>query len=470
MSGEHPYFHQASGTGPYSQYSLPQGAHLPPGSAPPPAPGAPAYGFRGEPSQFGQPEMMGVVGGPQPAHPPSSQYQYSDPSMDHSRGIPSSGPQFSVPYYGGPQQIPGPEADPSRHHLMVEGNPISPHHPNGAWERPRGSLSRPPSQHNEHNFPHHHNLAPSPRQQGFNRPQHLPMEPIAAPSPPSHFPSSPRTPIPMNHMGQPLSGPPSQYQPNGNRNLSISAPSTNGIDGRHFAEPTHPSPLRSPLDQPQHVPRFMNGTASAPPSANPFSTPSGQPTPPAPSYTHHRGSFGDGQRPELHRGPGSDDGRMIKREDRSRPPSVDMSPRGPPMGYADKQSPQEEQRLDTGEQKKTRSAPAFHDPNTNTPYYENEIVPPGVQIPSGYQRGTGKVCKDVLLPMTKDGIQVNPEWGLTAGGKARQRLPTACANCRQKKIKCQYVNQCKGAIGMLMRLGNLRITMVRHVNTATRCG
>lgn len=40
------------------------------------------------------------------------------------------------------------------------------------------------------------------------------------------------------------------------------------------------------------------------------------------------------------------------------------------------------------------------------------------------------------LPKEIDGIEVNPEWGLTKAGKARQRLPIACTNCRGKKIKC----------------------------------
>ena len=40
------------------------------------------------------------------------------------------------------------------------------------------------------------------------------------------------------------------------------------------------------------------------------------------------------------------------------------------------------------------------------------------------------------LPKEVDGITVNPEWGLTKAGKARQRLPVACLTCRTKKIKC----------------------------------
>ncbi|KAL7269258.1 hypothetical protein RUND412_008088 [Rhizina undulata] len=78
--------------------------------------------------------------------------------------------------------------------------------------------------------------------------------------------------------------------------------------------------------------------------------------------------------------------------------------------------------------------PVFSDPSGKQ-YFENDVVPLDVQIPDDYTIGIGKI-KGQLLPRTVEGIVVNPEWGLTAGGKARQRLPRACESCRGKKIKC----------------------------------
>lgn len=86
---------------------------------------------------------------------------------------------------------------------------------------------------------------------------------------------------------------------------------------------------------------------------------------------------------------------------------------------------------------KKKGVPVFRDRNGRE-YYENDPVPPEAepQIPATYQIGNGKHTKGLLLPKVKDGITVNPEWGFTAGGKARQRLPQACKNCRAKKIRC----------------------------------
>jgi hypothetical protein len=92
----------------------------------------------------------------------------------------------------------------------------------------------------------------------------------------------------------------------------------------------------------------------------------------------------------------------------------------------------------TAEPGKKKGLPVFADHDGNE-YFENEPVPANVPIPPGWQIGTGKGTKGLLLPMVKDGISVNPEWGFTAGGKARQRLPQACKNCRAKKIRCVYV-------------------------------
>lgn len=86
---------------------------------------------------------------------------------------------------------------------------------------------------------------------------------------------------------------------------------------------------------------------------------------------------------------------------------------------------------------KKRGGPVFTDSNGRQ-HYEEDVLPLGVEneIPSGWQMGTGKKCLRKLLPLLKDGLPVFPEWGLTSAGKARQRLPKACASCRTKKIKC----------------------------------
>ncbi|KAK6352462.1 hypothetical protein TWF730_009288 [Orbilia blumenaviensis] len=66
-----------------------------------------------------------------------------------------------------------------------------------------------------------------------------------------------------------------------------------------------------------------------------------------------------------------------------------------------------------------------------------------LSLPSGFTLGRGApfefkslMSDQPELPKEIDGIEVNPEWGLTKAGKARQRLPIACTNCRGKKIKC----------------------------------
>ncbi|CUS11865.1 unnamed protein product [Tuber aestivum] len=86
---------------------------------------------------------------------------------------------------------------------------------------------------------------------------------------------------------------------------------------------------------------------------------------------------------------------------------------------------------------KKRGGAVFTDSNGRQ-HYEEDVLPLGVEgeIPPGWQMGTGKKCLRKLLPVMKDGLPVFPEWGLTSAGKARQRLPKACASCRTKKIKC----------------------------------
>ncbi|KAK6498805.1 hypothetical protein TWF481_011378 [Arthrobotrys musiformis] len=69
--------------------------------------------------------------------------------------------------------------------------------------------------------------------------------------------------------------------------------------------------------------------------------------------------------------------------------------------------------------------------------YRRLSLPPGFTLGRGAPFEFKPLMSDQHeLPKEIDGIEVNPEWGLTKAGKARQRLPIACTNCRGKKIKC----------------------------------
>ncbi|KAF3187322.1 hypothetical protein TWF788_002243 [Orbilia oligospora] len=69
--------------------------------------------------------------------------------------------------------------------------------------------------------------------------------------------------------------------------------------------------------------------------------------------------------------------------------------------------------------------------------YRRLSLPPGFTLGRGAPfEFTSLMSDQHELPREIDGIEVNPEWGLTKAGKARQRLPIACTNCRGKKIKC----------------------------------
>lgn len=130
----------------------------------------------------------------------------------------------------------------------------------------------------------------------------------------------------------------------------------------------------------------------------------------------------------------------IKRESISRTASASISPTATrsmlPGAGARRDSIDSTVSAGSGKEgSKKRGGPVFTDP-TGRQYYEEDVVPPGVQIPAGWQLGAGKKCLNKLLPLLKDGLPVFPEWGLTSAGKARQRLPKACASCRTKKIKC----------------------------------
>ncbi|KAK6523731.1 hypothetical protein TWF281_001703 [Arthrobotrys megalospora] len=90
--------------------------------------------------------------------------------------------------------------------------------------------------------------------------------------------------------------------------------------------------------------------------------------------------------------------------------------------------------------------------------YRRLSLPPGFTLGRGAPFEFKSVMSDQPeLPREIDGIEVNPEWGLTKAGKARQRLPIACTNCRGKKIKC-LVNKDGGPCHNCLKSDTLKNT------------
>ncbi|KAF3920216.1 hypothetical protein AA313_de0206519 [Arthrobotrys entomopaga] len=96
--------------------------------------------------------------------------------------------------------------------------------------------------------------------------------------------------------------------------------------------------------------------------------------------------------------------------------------------------------------------------------YRRLSLPPGFTLGRGapfeFKLNSKTVMADnseLDLPREVDGIEVNPEWGLTKAGKARQRLPIACTNCRGKKIKC-LVNKDGGPCHNCLKSESLKAT------------
>ncbi|KAI5799863.1 fungal-specific transcription factor domain-containing protein [Geopyxis carbonaria] len=525
MSGENPYAsHQVAAT---SHYSL-QVPQTTASAFHPIAPeGAPLLGhsplnYREEingsfgNNHFRGDMMNGVAGGAHsrgqqqfPYHPSASMAQ---PPRGPSPHDGSSMQQWQSPYYGAP--IPGstPDSDFARRNSVRDAHPntqppFSPHDQNGPWDKPRGSFSHPHQSHDP-NFAHPHNTGNQAStynlaQQTFARPPpppHRPVEPNAAPSPPTQYPNSPRTPISAHQMinanGMPVSQP--FRQPNGHQpplSVSTAPPGQNSeaLDHRsdsvsshtgNFNDSKHPSP------SPAHPVRRMNGSRGsighplAPTNANGAQV----------SFAEngvHRGSvysgsnrssksygaLGENETKALGRRDSSlqnglsnhyessGDEREVKREARSRSGSINGSPSASRMELCEGQSPQPPgsarkiPKLEGLEQPlKKKGQPVLGDDGNE--YFENEPVPDGVKLPPEWQIGTGKMTKGLLLPKMKDGISVNPEWGFTAGGKARQRLPQACVNCRQKKIRCVESDYDETICQHCMKM---RITCERHI-------
>lgn len=137
----------------------------------------------------------------------------------------------------------------------------------------------------------------------------------------------------------------------------------------------------------------------------------------------------------------TDDDDEIKRETISRTASASASPVRNVLPRVRRDSVDSTGSTGSGKEgSKKRGGPIFTD-HTGKQYYEEDAVPPEIasEVPQGWQIGAGKKCLNKLLPRFKDNLPVFPEWGLTSAGKARQRLPKACASCRTKKIKCVYV-------------------------------
>lgn len=91
--------------------------------------------------------------------------------------------------------------------------------------------------------------------------------------------------------------------------------------------------------------------------------------------------------------------------------------------------------------------------------YRRLSLPPGFTLGRGgpFDVEQTMAQPDSELPKEIDGIEVNPEWGLTKAGKARQRLPIACTNCRGKKIKC-LINKDGGPCHNCQKSDNLKNT------------
>jgi hypothetical protein len=462
------------------RYSLPvshsHGAVNP--GLPPQSPTQLSFGYRNEivggfeANNF---NMNGVAGSPPPNNI-QQPHPYHNSMSPTSRGhLPaggslqwSSASQWS-PSYGNSTHLAGPDGELSRGSL--------PHDASQAIQRPysqeeasRTSYMR--SQHTQdQNFAHPHNMVGHPNynvpSQSYTRTSRHTVEPSAAPSPPNQYPSSPRTPV-STYTSNNVPASQSFHPPNTRPPLPTSAApllSTLENRDRHIETlSTHASGLPEPgkMSPPAHSPlsrqrgrggivpslgspanigaSVQHSERSSHRSSVSYSTPHR----PNDGYTYRSQGTAEG----VGKGSGhnegqvgresADDEKHIKRE-RSRTASIDVSPMTARTDSANNRSPTSSRDSKSGipeiSTTKKRGMPVFKDRNGND-YYENEPVPDGVALPEGWQIGTGKSTKGLLLPTTKDGIPVNPEWGFTAGGKARQRLPQACRNCRAKKIKC----------------------------------
>lgn len=445
-----------------SHYSIQGPQHSGIQAGPPPQiPTNQSYGYREEASQYHY-NMNGVAGGSQQNHAPQI-YPYQMASAPRAPPPPSSQwPSYNSNNYHAPDERRGPPID----HIQSNTASYSPAEPTWNKIRPQHSAS-------DQNYSHPHNMGGhSSANYGYSRPSHLPLEPIAAPSPPRTYPNSPRTPLPphpsSNQNGIPAQSFRSHTVSRGPLVVSIASPMENAAihrpepsssHGSTYGESSRSSPATQSLLSRQQGRHNMVSPLGPPPSA--LGNFEGGPHRP---YAQNRGSESYSRGPvensvKLERRGSSpkparnsyapqpdydsmDDSRRIKQERSSREPSPDVSPGASRADRPDDRSPSYTGSVNRDSKgnilealPKKRGAPVFTDGNGQE-YYENEVVPPGVALPHGWQLGVGKLTKGLLLPCHKDGIQVNPEWGFTAGGKARQRLPQACKNCRAKKIRC----------------------------------
>jgi hypothetical protein len=448
MSEENPHgAHPVAVSNNYAQVSQTHGGVYHPGVAPSSST-HPSYGYReGGPGY----SMNGIAGGTHPFHATMPATPRGGPSQNVA---PAHWPSN---YYQAPvsQETIQPAHAPASYPTPSEHS--------GSWKVPPGtSFLRSQSSSQDQNFSHAQNYSLN-----YSRPHHNPMEPIAAPSPPNPYPGSPRTPVSAHHTAGSNGIPqPQPFRPPNPPNKRPLTPSTAAPRGLSLENAAHRAEPASRYTESSMLPRNQVRGHMASPLG-----------PPKSSNGAHRGSFNNTHRnnenygsqsvedggkgperrvstPTTRRNHDSQSGydsadeeasKRIKLERNSREPSISLSPRTVRIDHgagSDDRSPSfsgsATKDLKTGGlemQGKKKGQPVFRDANGNE-YYENELVPPGVPIPDGWQRGTGKQTKDLLLPHMKDGISVNPEWGFTAGGKARQRLPQACKNCRAKKIRC----------------------------------
>jgi hypothetical protein len=424
------------------------------------------YRYRAEGPEYRY-NMNGVAGGPQPNHHPHQPFLYGGAMPSVSRGP----PQWQQFYATSDTE----QARRNLSHDTAQSTP-APYPPTemaDSWSKAPTSFVR--SQHSQNqNFSHSHNMGGHSsnynlhhHSQSYSRPLHNPLEPSAAPSPPNPYPGSPRTPISSQQTVGTNGIPAPQPFRQSSQSRAPLAVSTAASDNSIYrSEPSS-----------SHANSYPNSCQSSPSTnsllprqgRNSMVSPLGPPVNPPSNYVENsnhcsfvrRDSDGFGRHPNVAendgKGPGSvpkttqshysqpeydsEDDKQVKRERHSRSPSVSMSPRTARADRPNDRSPSfsgsatKESKSGLELPGKKKGMPVFRG-SDGTDYYENEPVPPGVEIPEGWQIGTGKQTKGLLLPRVKDGIQVNPEWGFTAGGRARQRLPQACKNCRAKKIRC----------------------------------
>jgi hypothetical protein len=472
MSEENPYgSHQVAVQNTYPLHLSQSAGNILQSNSSPVVPVNPSY-IRRNPSigTFSGGNNFSMNGVAQHNHPQQPfTYQHAIASTPRGPSPNVAAPSWAPTFFAGSSVISAPSNDPTHRNPTNDTSQSNTPYPSQGqgdqWDKSRPSFVRPQFQDQMFAQPPkaggaHYNLH---QHQHYSRPPHPPIEPgAAAPSPPTQYPSSPRAPLSVHPNTNGVSRSQQTFRQSNYPQVTLISPDStlesldrriepilnshaNGFtDSSQTATTTH-----HPVQQ-QHTGRAHNLRLTTDHTENGARNPDGSFIP-----SQRNGDGCCRQLPDRnaqglnHPGSGikasrssdydsADDERLVKRESNSQTPTVNMSPIGTRGEGLKEQSPSfpgKECKIGIlDNQTKKRGAAVFRDNGID--YYENEKVPAGVKAPTGWQIGTGKQTKGLLLPVTKDGIPVNPEWGFTAGGKARQRLPQACKNCRAKKIRC----------------------------------